>query len=132
MSSVTSRCDSVTNTYKHGRIFKFFCKNVSNIFDAFYMVNRNRFVQDRFSNGIFSNGNVAETFGGGRFGPANTCIIVIEDLDRVVNGLKDQLSVCIMNEVFDAKQIFDTFICGINFSLGRAASGDTLAATDPV
>ena len=58
---------------------------------------------------------MAQAFGSGGLGPANIGVIVVEYFNRGGCGEEDRGSGCVFDDVLEAKNGFNTFICGIHF-----------------
>ena len=77
ISGRSNACNHVSNSEEVFDIFNFFGKEVGKIYIASNMVDRYGLILNRFPCGVFPYSHVAEAFGCGRFTPADTCIIII-------------------------------------------------------
>ena len=74
--------DEVSDGCEMGKVFIFFREEIRQVFVPCDMCNVDEIRLERFSNCIFSDLNVTESFGGHGLGPAYACCIIVVDCDR--------------------------------------------------
>ena len=92
--------------------------------------NVHKFGLDGFTNCIFANLDVMETFGRHTVGPVDAGGIIVIDIGGA--GHSDRKNVKIFKDVMEVLELFvDAFVRGVDFGFGGAASSNGLAFGRP-